>query len=351
MVNFDEPASDSDSDQEESPWRAEEPSTLECICLHVQNLTPTFKSLLQHVEFDQNQSWQLHEPSFLPDDYPAEEIKEYSFPDLLALMNWTDVDKIVLAMQLSLALSYYHGGGWLSGRWQQPNIRFFKWGPRIPCKPWLCVSLPSQSPIKPPKSVFHRFPQLLELGVILLELQIGQTLESSLGTKPAKNLDEKWLYANKVYSTKLNGGRLILSRHYRHAIQYCLKPDKAPKQPELLREAIYENVVLPLERAILESDLSDEAFESLDLGSIKRATLLSPAPVEAKAPAPRINQTASLLEMASNELKVPVSKLEEVFATAEIEEGFDLFGAEDGVEPDKGSVPASSFCSKLSFRL
>lgn len=352
VVTFADSGSDSDDsdlDQEQQTWKTEDPSSLECICSHARESTSIFKSYLQHVEFDQNKSWQLHECSMLPDDYHTEDVKEYSFPDLFALMNWTEVDKIVLAMQLSYALSYHHGGSWLSGRWQQPNIRFFKWGSRIPCKPWLSVSLPNKLPAKPQKSLFHRFPQLLELGTILLELQIGQTLESFLGTKPAKSLDERWAYATKIYYKKLNSGHLILSRHYRHAIEFCLKPDKAPKEPELLRKTIYENVVLPLEKAISESGLGEEGFESLDLGLIKRSTSTTPQSAATEPPTQHNIQVISQHEMPSGDIAIRIPQQDEEFATDELDEGFSLFGEEDGVQQDTGSVPFPSL--PCPFRL
>jgi hypothetical protein len=180
------------------------------------------------------------------------------------------------------------------------------------------------------------------LGTILLELQIGQTLETFLGTKPAKSLDEQWGYANKIYYQKLNRGQLILSRHYRHAIEFCLKPDKVPKQPDLIRKSIYDHVVLPLEKAIAESDLNDEGFEFLDLGLIKRATISNVDPPGTRKPAQNMSKTAPLHETANVKFEVPIPQPDETFATGELEEGFDLFGEEEGVEPDKESVSCSS---------
>lgn len=335
-VTFDVP--NPEFKQERPPWRTETPDSLECICLHAQESNSVFKRYIQHVEFDQNKEWQKHGCSLLPQDYPTEDIKEYSFQDLFTLMNWTDVDKIVLAMQLSYALSYYHAGKWLSGRWKQSNIRFFKWGAQIPCKPWLNISLPNKTHIEPAKCLFHPFPQLLELGVILLELQIGQTLESFLHMKPAKDLNEKWAFATKIYFQNLHGGNLILSRHYRHAIEFCLKPGKAPSEPELVRKAIYENVVLPLEKAISDSALNDENFESLDLGLIKRVTLPGQEPARINQPAESSNQPIFRDETTNFELKAHIPRPEEQFATAEPEEGFELFGDEEESQRDETLV-------------
>jgi hypothetical protein len=273
---------------------------------------------------------------------------------LFALMNWTDVHKVILAMQLSYALSYYYDGRWLSGRWQQANIRFFRWGPRIPCKPWLRVSLSNQSPQETPEPLFHRFPQMLELGTILLELHIGQSLESFLGVEPARGFDEQWAYATKIFYDKLNSGLFILSRHYRRAIEFCLRPDfgqltpnKALKEPNLVRESIYENVVLPLEQAIVESKLDEEALEALDLGSIKRTILSNPNPPEPSKPTQKTVQAPPPVDTAYAKIEVAIPQPDEELATGELEEGFDLFGEEDGLQPDKELVLLHTF---LTYR-
>ncbi|CZR66937.1 uncharacterized protein PAC_16838 [Phialocephala subalpina] len=139
-------------------------------------------------------------------------------------------------------------------------------------------------------------------------LDPGQDMTRDVSSSKLDSGNIPWHETSEKLGRIVGGGQLIFSRHYRHAIEFCLKLDKAPKQPDLIRKSIYEHVVLPLEKAIAESDLNDEGFESLDLGLIKRATI-----------------------------SIPIPQLDENFATGELEEGFDLFGEEDGVEPDKDS--------------
>ncbi|KAK4076881.1 hypothetical protein Purlil1_12536 [Purpureocillium lilacinum] len=327
-----------DADDVDS-WRLKEPCTYNCICSYTKEMSSVFKTYLQHVELDELKSWQIHDCVIVsPSEFPAE---EYSLPELFTEMNWTEVDKIVLAMQLAYALAYYYEGGWLSGRWQPANICFFRWGSRIPCKPWLKISLHDSTKREASRPVGHPFPQLLELGILLLELQLGQSLDSFLGKRPAKNVLEKWAYATTTFFGKLHGGSFILSRHYRHAIEFCLKPNKVPKESSLLREEIYNNVVLPLEEAILESNLSDQALEALDLGLIKRVAINCPGLSERRTPARETASAIPVGDVAGIEVQGPTSQPLEEFTSSELEEGFELFGDEEELEPDKDRSKAS----------
>ncbi|KFG83178.1 hypothetical protein MANI_002863 [Metarhizium anisopliae] len=320
------------TEKQSCPWRTNKPFKVGCIWSCAEALNSEFKKWLQHLEFDKSDAWLLHKPVELPEAYAEEEC----FSDLLSQMTWTDVDKIALAMQLSYALSYHYDDSWLSGRWQQANICFFRWGRRIPCKPWLRVkSLPNQPPQAAPESHFHRFPQLLELGTILLELQIGQSLEASLRKNRARNLDEQWAYATSVFYGKLNNGRRLLSRHYQRAIEFCLRPDESLTQADSIRRSIYENVVRPLEQSIAEADLDDKLFEELDLGSLERTAVRSSIFAE---------QTEQALPPAADEMinVVSIPQPEEEFAADEIDEGFDLFGDEDGLQPGQEARKASN---------
>ncbi len=273
--------SDVDSDDDENSWRVDEPENFKTIYSYMGQVNSIYKSYIRHVELDK-ECWRAHDCVMLSgSEFHAE---EYTLPQLLAA-NLTDPARVTLGMQLAYALSYYYEGRWLSGRWQQANISFFRWGSRIPCKPWLKISLPDsvEQPIRP---VGHAQPQLLELAVLLLELHLGESLNSFLGKPPAKTAGEQWLYANTAFRGKLRGGNnTILSLKYRQAIEFCLKNVKPVRDAELFREAIYEKVVLPLRSILLEQEIP---LETLDLVPISRVGLPDNAPLREMAPIPPV---------------------------------------------------------------
>ncbi|KAI0544648.1 hypothetical protein F4679DRAFT_564149 [Xylaria curta] len=320
-------------------WRLQDPTSYNCICSYTETTSSVFRTHPRHVELDELKCWQIHDfvvPS--SSEFPTE---EYSLPYLLTEMYWTEVGKIVLAMQLVYALAYYYEGGWLSGRWQQANVCFFRWGSRIPCKPWLKISLPDSTKRMATERVCTTSPQLLELGVILLELHLGQSLDSFLKERPAKDAREKWAYASMTFFTKLDRGSSIFSPQYRDAINFCLRPKIDLKEPSLVREAIYTKLLLPLEQAIVKSCLNNEALEALDLGLIKRVAINRPGFSEYKALTGVIAPTLPAGDIAGVKVQVPVSPHLEEFISSEVEEGFELFGDEEELEPDKDRAKAS----------
>lgn len=325
----------SEAVEEEGSWRVAEPASCDCICSHFEGTSSIARCFLQHVELDEARRWQIHQPIKTPPSEYASE--EYSLSELLTEMKWTEVHKIALAVQLAHALAYYYDGGWFSGWWQQSNICFFRCGSRISCKPWLKVSLPDRVQRITDRRGAHPFPQLLELGTVLLELQLGQSLNSILGRGPAKNVTEKFQYASVAFFDNLEGGRSILWQ-YRDAIKFCLQPNRALKKTSMLREAIYNRVVLPLERIILEFNLGEEKLEALDLGQIKRAAYHRGSILEPRKPASEVTSATITRSTASVKIQVPSQPPMGMFQTSELEEGFELFGDEEELQNDKESV-------------
>ncbi|KAH6972214.1 peptidase S8/S53 domain-containing protein [Ilyonectria sp. MPI-CAGE-AT-0026] len=270
-----------------------------------------------------------------PEDFPNE---EFSLPTLLLAISRTETGKVVLGMQLAHALTYLYDGGWLTGRWQERNFSLFGRGGKVPCKPWLKVSLPQQprpQTIKQPR--FHRFPQILELGIILLELQIGEGLESSLGEQPTEDLDQRWAMATTKFMMM---EKHILSDDYRRALAFCLKPGaslsaEAVKQPELVRQAIHDNVVVPLESAITRSKIGHDIFESLDLrdtmSSSPPSTLDQLLPQEGTRPSPSEDIRHQTTTTPASQVVQP----DEKNTATEIEKDFELFGSEQELQPNQ----------------
>lgn len=104
-----------------------------------------------------------------------------------------------------------------------------------------------------PNEVFslHRYPEVLELGVILLELHLGQRLEDFLGLKQElSGARDFFLHAMKAFTCQKEH---IFSLRYRNAIDTCLRPDpKLGPNPTMqdVRMLLFQYVVRPLEEEL-----------------------------------------------------------------------------------------------------
>lgn len=335
-------------------WRIEEPASCDRIDSIAREMGPIFNGSLQHMELDGPRCWKIHNCVMSTLEYPTEEC---TLPEFFAEANLTKSHNIVLAIQLSYALAYLYESEWLSGWWQQANITFFRWGSRIPCKPWLKIFLPDTDGSREkaarcgghPARGSHPFPQLLELGTVLLELQLGQSLDSFLDIRPARTPLEKWAYATKAFFTKLNGGNSILSRPYRQAIAFCLEPTEGLKNApgnSMRRGAIYTNVVLPLQERMLESGLENEALEALDMGLIKhpgRRLIPTFEPNLSPNSPPKTVSTPTARSANNTGSKATVPKGIATSPVSELDDDFALFGDVDELEVNRESVLPNSF--------
>lgn len=242
----------------EDSWRKRNAIACDCIHTYTKDLPPIFKAYLLHFELEGSKRWLVHKFAIVSTSEYHEE--EYS----LDVFNWNETDRLKIALQLAHALSYYYESGWLTGRWTQANIIFTRFGTRIPCKPWLKISMkdtPRENLMKP---TGEKVPELLELGVMLLELELGQRIEQFLQLEPAKTILERWAQADTTFYTMIGNGHTgITLEHNRRAIEFCLQSERMTNS-QLLREAIYNNVVLPLQAALLKKVTSSTTPKSWD---------------------------------------------------------------------------------------
>ncbi|RMJ18506.1 hypothetical protein CDV36_001784 [Fusarium kuroshium] len=203
--------------------------------------------------------------------------EEIDLKSLLSFQDkpWTQPSKWALAVILAYSLLYLYGGSRITGRWRRENILFFRNGTHIPLKPFLGTSV-SQSSIEASGATItlHRHPEILELGVILLEIHLGQRLESFLedGRDITTNNDF-YLSAWEVY---IKQKHQIISVEYRKAIEGCLSPATfagTDSDIQKLRSVLFQSVVRPLEKELARTfrelldpdDLDGEAAEKCDL--------------------------------------------------------------------------------------
>jgi hypothetical protein len=166
---------------------------------------------------------------------------------------WTGTGQFTLGLILAYSLFYLYGGRWAKGRWGRKTIIFYEHDRKIYPKPFLC-SAPDKlnGPARGDDSM-HKFPEILELGIILLEIHIDQDLSSYLDLDPiaeTETSDELLLRASLVFEAEK---QRMASPFYRDAIEWCLEVyhdfDKDGKDMAFqgLRTALFEQVICPLE--------------------------------------------------------------------------------------------------------
>ena len=160
-------------------------------------------------------------------------------------------------------------------RWSRTNIVFFSDGSRIALQPFLFWD-----PEKPRGPLYdadglHRYPEILELGVVQLEIHLGQSLENYLNlANEISNYDELWLHASKAFHESQQN---FLSIVYRDAISKCLKIDfsiSSQYDDEQLRNLLFRGIVAPLETELAEvfkAFISLETFKAYRVGPLKSA--------------------------------------------------------------------------------
>jgi hypothetical protein len=259
--------------------------------------------------------------------------------------DWTELAKMTLAVILAYSLFYLYGGPWAKERWSRTNIFFFADGTHIPLRLFLS-SDPQKlgGPLHDPDG-HHKYPEFLELGVILLEIHLGKKLESYLGFKTdITNYNELWCGACKVFRER----RLhILSTIHRGAIEKCLKPDFSISgicNDQELRDSLFKEIVKPLEIELrknfqefisLES-LDEDAGKNIDLGSTAHRVL----PNSEVAKAANLSLCSEPNGLCSSPLDIQLTLPQQQDAPIKLEaqvrtslpQVFELFSDEDQLE-------------------
>ncbi|KAH0526240.1 hypothetical protein TsFJ059_009590 [Trichoderma semiorbis] len=260
-------------------WRIDNPKTYQCIC-----------TLLDTHSKSRSEFWRLNiilDPigegmqSHKPDErrHKRETLQqEVNLNTLIASQakRWTAMAKFTLSLTLCYSLFHFYGGSWTKERWSRKNIVFFGDGTQFPLRPFLS-SDPQKlgGPLYDPDG-YHKYPEFLELGVILLEIHLGQKLESYLGyEEDIANYDDLWCKALELFKELRPD---FISTVYRDAIQKCLMANFSISDAcdeQMLRESLFNDIVKPLEAEVgtifkefLSMDaLDEEAERKINLGS------------------------------------------------------------------------------------
>ncbi|KAL6695168.1 nucleoside phosphorylase domain-containing protein [Trichoderma pleuroticola] len=214
--------------------------------------------------------------------------------------------KFTFSLTLCYSLFHFYGGSWTKERWSRRNIVFFGDGTQFPLRPFLS-SDPQKlgGPLYDPDG-YHKYPEFLELGVILLEIHLGQKLESYLGyEEDISDYDDLWCKTLELFKELRPD---FISTVYRDAIQKCLAADFSINDTcdeQMLRDSLFNDIVKPLEAEVetifkefLSMDtLDEEAERKINLGSMAQSMRLHSRPESTKtlSPPPTHDDTSSLL--------------------------------------------------------
>jgi hypothetical protein len=149
----------------------------------------------------------------------------------------------------------YQGSPWLSHEWSKEKVEFF-------CdqdaavdiqRPYISTDFLELCPHAPASdnNAVHPYPDVLALGVMLLEIQTGDTIESQRLPDDLcdgrVNVNTDWFAANRMLKNKKDD---MYGDFYSGAIRACLEPSRFQDQcmdEDEFRQALYNSIVIPLE--------------------------------------------------------------------------------------------------------
>ncbi|KAK2742258.1 hypothetical protein FQN55_007927 [Onygenales sp. PD_40] len=215
-------------------------------------------------------------------------------PDIL-----TERSKRVLAVLLAYSVLHFRGTPWLQPAYfNAANIIFFRTATTIPLMPYIHAGLNEvnhnatedtgelsdlDSETDPDDEPLHPYPDIVMLGVMLMELYLARPIQS-LAASAGVELDD-WddIDVNTRYVVALEifkRSKSEFPENYREAVDACLSatlgPDQNAKEldEENLKLLIYDKIVQPLEDDLdqgfgntIPIENLDEVAQALDLSS------------------------------------------------------------------------------------
>lgn len=209
--------------------------------------------------------------------------------------------KLVLANIVARSFWQYYDSPWMDSKWTSESIHFLP-EPRIDgsttgtdeevfyaSKPYFVVEFEGgERPFLEycdSYSVIFRYPRLLSLCTILLEIGRGETFTWVHAESLEGNLNANWNIVKRLAESKRGWGDFEYP-DYRKAILSCLNcqlsdedtakdHSQAESQVDIRKTAIYDNIVSPLERLIKLLGFS-ENIQNLDPIRARRSVVRGP---------------------------------------------------------------------------
>ncbi|OTB03537.1 hypothetical protein M426DRAFT_176028 [Hypoxylon sp. CI-4A] len=192
--------------------------------------------------------------------------------------------KRILSVLLSYAVFHLHGTPWLKSPWGSPNVMFFRSSSGLPMRPYVETPLDDTHTVfpigrtpmdddddfDPDDELSPRYPGLVDLAVVLMELHQAKPLDSLADICGVPVVDEtnpaaRYIFVREIFKQC----RLGITDQTRMAISSCLNPnigftdDGEELDEHGLRDVIYQQIVRRLEDE-LEQGFGDLSVDKLD---------------------------------------------------------------------------------------
>jgi hypothetical protein len=185
-----------------------------------------------------------------------EDMPSTSLDRLLAAQSRLSLrDRRTLALILSLSLLQYHDSEWLASEWGKQHISFFYSGQdKLDLqRPYLSTYFDQSTPGPPTVDMarFHPSSSILALGILLIEIELGKSIEKCRSDDEEVNVNTDMTVASRIVRSMDQ-----CSLAYRKAIEACLNTPwvKANQtvslEDETTREGLCDHVVYPLKREL-----------------------------------------------------------------------------------------------------
>jgi hypothetical protein len=180
-----------------------------------------------------------------------------------SVMKMSLKEKRILAVVIAHAVLNFCESPWLDGDWDKRHISFYGHPTGIGgldfTRPYLSTDFRDPTQASNDQAVFltlHRSPAILALGILLLEIELCEPIESHWAEEDLDN-------GQPNFNTNLTAAERLLEKSvdeiyesYRMAIEACLNcdfgllEDEASLENESFRQQVYENIVAPLEEEL-----------------------------------------------------------------------------------------------------
>jgi hypothetical protein len=195
--------------------------------------------------------------------------------------------KILLSYLLAKAVWQFYESEWMAEDWTKHTIHFMRQErglldhrPFLSAEFRALVSSQRLSDSDKPSRRTHIFPKVLALGIMLLEIQLGEGIETRYSE--AHHDKDGALRENAGHAA---AGEIIISKDWRsriatgkiysfvgEVIDICVKPDtgRLGTDPAHIQESLYGCIVAPLQEALVwMHECPDKCPEKLDPGPIQ----------------------------------------------------------------------------------
>ncbi|KAH7311135.1 hypothetical protein BKA65DRAFT_575201 [Rhexocercosporidium sp. MPI-PUGE-AT-0058] len=167
--------------------------------------------------------------------------------------------RIVLGYLLAKSVWQFYNSKWMTREWNKDTVHFmfqrtFDESGVFVNEPFLRAQFDQEEVKDDGNYRSHKFPKILALGIMLLEIELGVKIEDNRPSRSYSSdgkltVNGNSIAAKALFEDEKNWGDTYTD--YRDAIGHCLKPSEFESfrnDVEGQRKVLYDNVVLPLER-------------------------------------------------------------------------------------------------------